>query len=41
MHIVEEHGGRISFESGADVTTFSIQLPLTSARPKMSLEGTA
>ena len=34
MHIVEEHGGRIFFESAGDATTFSVELPITPNRPQ-------
>jgi two-component system, NtrC family, sensor kinase len=34
MHIVEEHGGRIFFDSNEASTTFSVRLPVSSARPR-------
>jgi two-component system NtrC family sensor kinase len=33
LHIVEEHGGRIFFESVDDLTTFSILLPIDRKKP--------
>jgi len=36
MYIVEEHGGRISFESSARETTFSVHLPVTPVRLQFS-----
>jgi two-component system, NtrC family, sensor kinase len=33
LHIVEEHGGRIFFESMDDLTTFSILLPIDRKKP--------
>jgi two-component system NtrC family sensor kinase len=37
LHIVEEHGGRIFFESVDDLTTFSIMLPIDYRRPADAL----
>lgn len=34
MHIVEEHGGQIFFESNETMTTFSVQLPITASQPQ-------
>lgn len=37
LHIVEEHGGRIFFESVDDLTTFSILLPIDRKKPLETL----
>jgi len=39
LHIVEEHGGRIFFESVDDLTTFSVMLPIDYRRPADALAG--